>query len=113
MLIKLIAFLVGIIGIVCAADRNVTYTLNPMCDKCGQIVDGTYNNLLYVQMVGSDDAIHVLYSNIDSLTVLLFRTSLDAKLSVDQDKLLSKNATLMASSINFSKTPLESGKLVK
>jgi hypothetical protein len=108
MLIKLISFLIGIIAVVGAVNRNVTYTLNPMCDKCGQQIDGSYNNLLYVQMVGSDDAVHILYSNIDSLTVLLFRTSLDAKLSVSQDDLLSKNATRMAKSISFSKAPLES-----
>jgi hypothetical protein len=97
------------VGIALAADRTVDVQINPNCDACGKIdTTGTYNNLVYVKLTGADDLIHILYSNIDSFTVMLFKTDLDSKLTVSADDLLSKNATRMLNSISFSKAPLES-----
>ena len=98
------------IGIALAADRTVDVKINPDCDACNKSDPntGTYNNLVYVKLTGANDLIHILYSNIDSFTVLLFKTDLDSKLIVNAESLLSKNATTMLNSISFSKAPLDS-----
>ena len=105
---QFLLFLV-LIGFALSADRQVDVQMNPQCESCGKNDStGTYNNLVYVKLTGASDLVHILYSNIDSFTVMLFRTDLDSQLTVDQKKLLSKNATDMLNSISFSKTPIDS-----
>lgn len=93
-----------------AADRKVDPTWNPDCssEECQGPVNDSYNNLFYVKLTGSNDIIHILYSTIESFTIMLFRTNLNVNLNVNWTNLLSHNASLMRDSISFSEKPLES-----
>ena len=96
-----------------AADgpkRQVTFELNPNCSvpECKQDVfdesDGnsTFFNLLYVKATGSDDILHILYSSIDSFTVMFYKTSLKAQLNVNWNMIVSKQYN---NSISFTEMP--------
>jgi hypothetical protein len=87
------------------ADRTVTTQINPSCSKCGTEMNGTYNNLFYVKAAGENDTLHVLYSNINSFTIMFFKTSPKGVLQVNQDALLSNNASQMLNSISFTEQP--------
>ena len=107
--IALIAQCLLLTGIVLGADRTVDVEINPSCDACGKPDEkGSYNNLVYVKLTGESDLVHILYSNIDSFTIMLFKTDLNVTLTVNEANLLSKNASLMLNSISFSKEPIDS-----
>lgn len=90
-------------------DRQVSVTLNPDCSdpKCKDSTNGSYVNLVYVKLTGQNDIVHLMYSNIESFTIMLFKTSLSAKLTIKWSDLLSKNSTLMKNSISFSENPID------
>lgn len=90
-------------------DRTIEVVLNPNCNECGKPDEnGSYNNLVYVKAIGSNDTIHMMYSNIDSFTIMMFKTDLNTTVSINSTDLLSKNASQMYNSITFSKPPTES-----
>lgn len=93
------------------ADREASVTVNPDCTdpRCTQPVNNSYVNLVYVKLTGSSDVVHIMYSNIQALTIMLFRTNLNVNLKINWDNLLSNNASLMRESITFSEPPLEYG----
>ncbi|CAF1076038.1 unnamed protein product [Brachionus calyciflorus] len=93
------------------ADRQVSVSWNPDCMDpiCNKPVDDSYINLVYVKLTGSNDIVHLMYSTIESFTIMLFRTNLNVNLNIDWDNLLSKNASLMKDSIKFTEEPLEFG----
>jgi len=84
-----------------AASRKIDMKLNPGCvEPCvNPYLNGSYINLLYVTATGADDIVHYIYSNIGSFTILMFRTSLSGKLSIDWDKLLSDDSNKIFQSI--------------
>ncbi len=105
----LMLLLIGSASIRCEDPRTVQVITNPDCDQCGKPnnTTGSINNLVYVKSTGSNDTIHMLVSNIDSFTILLFKTELGANLTVNQTELLSHNASRMFEAITFSKPTQE------
>lgn len=108
----LIGVLCLIVGFAVAEDRKVDVIWNPGCDgthQCNTTNDrGSYSNLVHVQLTGSTDVVHLLYSDISSFSVIIARTNLTTTLIVDWDKLLSGNESQMVDAIQFSEHPLES-----
>jgi hypothetical protein len=95
---------------VLAADRKVETQWNPNCtvDACKQPnAQGSWINLQYVKLTGTNDVVHYLYSNIQSFTIMVFKTNLTAELSIDWPNLLSNNASLINNSIKFTDTVYE------
>jgi len=84
------------------ASRRVDVDLNPGCiaTKCKDS-----DNLLHIRATGDSDIVHYIYSTIGAFSILLFRTSLNAKLTVDWDNLLSKDAAKVSGSVKFSEEP--------
>ncbi|XP_006811218.1 glycosylated lysosomal membrane protein A-like [Saccoglossus kowalevskii] len=88
--ILLILLLVPVIAAssVHSEDRTISIVYNPNCttDACHNTSD--YKNLVYVKAEGTQDIIHYLWSSIGAPTILLVRTSKDAELRVNWDKVL-------------------------
>jgi hypothetical protein len=100
-----------VIQIALAEDRQVSLEWNPGCNGTSQCnttnTNGSFTNLLYVQLTGQSDIIHILYSDIRSFSIMLFRTNLSVKIDVKWDKLLANETSEMKDSISFSEKPLE------
>jgi hypothetical protein len=93
-----------------AEDRKVEISLNPACNisNCSQPNEnGSYSSLLHVKLTGQNDAVHLMYSNLGSFSVMLFRTSPNAQLTIDWLNLLSGESALMLGSIKFNEQPLD------
>lgn len=92
-------------------ERKVSVTWNPDCSdpRCKDSVNGSFVNLVYVKLTGQNDIVHLMYSNIETFTIMLFKTSPSATLKINWDKLLSQNSTLMKDSIGFSENPIDFG----
>lgn len=94
------------------SDRQVSVTWNPDCSdtRCKEPNEnGSYVNLVYVKLKSESDIVHLMFSNIQSFTIMLFKTSPNAKLTINWDHLLSQNSTLMRNSIQFSEKPADFG----
>ena len=94
----------------CGEERTVDVTYNPNCDidACkNPDKNGSFPNLLYVKLTGASDIVHMLYSNIGSFSILLFKTSTASVMNVNWESLLSENATERKDSIKFTDKVLE------
>ncbi|RMZ95812.1 glycosylated lysosomal membrane A-like [Brachionus plicatilis] len=93
-------------------DRQVSVLWNPECSdpRCKEPSEnGSFVNLVYVKLTGQSDIVHLMYSNIQSFTIMIFKTSPNAKLILNWEKLLSQNSTIMKDSIKFSEKPIDFG----
>ena len=89
-------------------DRTFDFQWNPQCndDICLKPNEkNSFNNLVYLKAVGPNDTLHFLYSNIQTFTIMAFKTSSNAKISINYTDLLSGN---YQDSINFNEEPIES-----
>lgn len=94
-------------------DRTVNVTWNPDCENfpnttCSSTnANGSYTNLVYVQLIGKTDVIHLLYSDIQGFSIVFARTNLTGKLSVNWDQLLAGQRENMTQALKFSEVPIE------
>jgi hypothetical protein len=98
--------------IVCSADRKYEVIYNPKCNsndtQCTMPNgNGSYNNLVYIKATGSNDTLHILYSTIESFSIVLAKTNLNVDLNVNWDDLLSGNSSQMSDSISFTEKPID------
>lgn len=77
-----------------APTRKITTEWNPGCDQpeCGPVQNGSYLNVVYVKATGEKDEVHYLYSTFEAFSVLVFRSTLGGKLSIDWKHLVAYEA---------------------
>ena len=85
-------------------SRHFEVYLNPLCNltECfTPDTKGSYLNLVYVKSFGDNDTLHFFYANIDSFSVMVFRTRNDVTLDIAWKDLISHDKDRMLGSIRF------------
>ncbi|XP_064620459.1 glycosylated lysosomal membrane protein B-like [Lineus longissimus] len=93
------------------SNRKVSMKFNPGCNMtvCTSGVNGSFVNVAHVSAVGSQDSLHYVMSTIGKPTVLVARINNQLKdLSINWEKLLSKNISDLHNSVTFDPEPIYS-----